>query len=44
MYAGFDLIGEMTQQPGTALVAGHDPLVLDRFAGRAGSDDVVVLS
>ena len=41
MYAAFDQIRELEQDPGTVVVAGHDPAVLDRFPGRAGSDLVV---
>lgn len=44
MYAAFDLLREMQQDAGTAIVAGHDPAVLSRFPGRAGSDDVVRLA
>jgi glyoxylase-like metal-dependent hydrolase (beta-lactamase superfamily II) len=31
MYRGFDELGALAAQPGTVLLAGHDPLVLDRF-------------
>jgi glyoxylase-like metal-dependent hydrolase (beta-lactamase superfamily II) len=41
MYAAFDQIRELEQDRGTVIVAGHDPAVLDRFPGRAGSDLVV---
>jgi len=41
MYAAFDQIRELEQDRGTVVVAGHDPAVLDRFGGRAGSDFVV---
>jgi glyoxylase-like metal-dependent hydrolase (beta-lactamase superfamily II) len=41
MYAAFDQIRELEQDPGTVVVAGHDPAVLDRFPRRAGSDLVV---
>jgi glyoxylase-like metal-dependent hydrolase (beta-lactamase superfamily II) len=34
MYRGFDLLREMTQDPGRRLVAGHDAAVGERFAGR----------
>ncbi|MGE5293026.1 MAG: N-acyl homoserine lactonase family protein [Micromonosporaceae bacterium] len=44
MYAAFDLIREMGEDAGTRIVAGHDPQVMTRFAGRGGSSDVVVLS
>ena len=35
---------ELEQDAGTVIVAGHDPAVLDRFPGRAGSDYVVRVS
>lgn len=44
MYAAFDRVREMGGEPGARIVAGHDPLVGQRFGGRAGSDDVIVLS
>ncbi len=44
MYAAFDQIREMAAEPGARVVAGHDPLVAERFAGRAGSDDVIRIS
>ncbi|HEX5299532.1 MAG TPA: N-acyl homoserine lactonase family protein [Streptosporangiaceae bacterium] len=31
MYAAFDQISELAQAPGTRVVAGHDPLVTERF-------------
>lgn len=37
MYAGFDTITELTAAPGTALVPGHDPLVMRRFAPADGA-------
>jgi glyoxylase-like metal-dependent hydrolase (beta-lactamase superfamily II) len=33
MYAAFDQISELAQAPGTRVVAGHDPLVTERFGG-----------
>jgi glyoxylase-like metal-dependent hydrolase (beta-lactamase superfamily II) len=33
MYAAFDQISELAQAPGTRVVAGHDPLVAERFGG-----------
>jgi glyoxylase-like metal-dependent hydrolase (beta-lactamase superfamily II) len=36
MYAAFDQISELAQAPGTRVVAGHDPLVAERF-GSAGT-------
>jgi len=44
MYAAFDRIREMAAEPGARVVAGHDPLVAERFTGRAGSDDVIRFS
>jgi len=35
LYAAFDQISELAQAPGTRVVAGHDPLVAERF-GRSG--------
>jgi glyoxylase-like metal-dependent hydrolase (beta-lactamase superfamily II) len=34
MYRAFDLLGEMTEDPGRLLVAGHDAAVGTRFPGR----------
>ena len=34
----------MGAEPGARVVAGHDPVVAERFGGRAGSDDVILLS
>jgi glyoxylase-like metal-dependent hydrolase (beta-lactamase superfamily II) len=31
MYRGFDELGALAARPGTVLLPGHDPLVLDRF-------------
>jgi hypothetical protein len=31
MYAGYELLRELTGQPGARLLAGHDPAVLGRF-------------
>lgn len=47
MYRGFDLVREMTADPGRLLVAGHDADVNRRFPGRrtglpGGLDDLVV--
>jgi glyoxylase-like metal-dependent hydrolase (beta-lactamase superfamily II) len=42
MYAGFDCIRGLAADPGTRVVAGHDPEVLTRFP--AGDENVVVLS
>jgi glyoxylase-like metal-dependent hydrolase (beta-lactamase superfamily II) len=37
MYRGYDLLSELAGQPGTHLVAGHDPLVSERFAAFPGA-------
>ena len=42
-YAAFDRIRELAQA-GALVVAGHDPLVAERFRGRAGSQDVIRVS
>jgi glyoxylase-like metal-dependent hydrolase (beta-lactamase superfamily II) len=34
MYRGFDLLREMTEDPGRVLLAGHDAAVPERFPGR----------
>lgn len=44
MYAGYDRIRELAAARGTRVVAGHDPEVLTRFPGRAGSANLVVVS
>jgi len=35
MYAGYDTLRRLAAEPRAALVAGHDPLVLERFADHA---------
>ena len=42
MYAAFDQIREMGAEPGARVVAGHDPLVAERFGGRAGQDVIQI--
>ena len=42
-YAAFDQIRELAGA-GARVVAGHDPLVAERFRGRAGSQDVIRVS
>lgn len=37
MYRGYDTLRELAARPGTDIVAGHDPLVLQRFAPIDGS-------
>ena len=44
MYSAFDQIREMGAEAGARVVAGHDPVVAERFGGRAGSDNVILLS
>lgn len=36
MYAAYDTVRGLIETPGTALVAGHDPAVLERFPGLEG--------
>ena len=43
MYRAYDLLNELARQPGTHLVAGHDPLVSERFAAHPAGPDVADL-
>jgi glyoxylase-like metal-dependent hydrolase (beta-lactamase superfamily II) len=43
MYRAYDLLNELAGQPGTHLVAGHDPLVSERFAAHPAGPDVADL-
>jgi glyoxylase-like metal-dependent hydrolase (beta-lactamase superfamily II) len=43
MYRAYDLLNELAGQPGTHLVAGHDPLVSERFAPHQAGPDVADL-
>ena len=43
MYRAYDLLNELARQPGTHLVAGHDPLVSERFAPHPAGSDVADL-
>ena len=43
MYRAYDLLNELAGQPGTHLVAGHDPLVSERFAPSPAGPDVADL-
>jgi glyoxylase-like metal-dependent hydrolase (beta-lactamase superfamily II) len=43
MYRAYDLLNELASQPGTHLVAGHDPLVSERFAAHPAGPDVADL-
>jgi len=36
MYRGYEVLRELARQPGTVLVAGHDPEVMRRFPAIAG--------
>lgn len=36
MYAAYDTLRDLAETPGTALVAGHDPAVLERFPALGG--------
>jgi hypothetical protein len=40
MYTAFDQIRDLAEG-GARVVAGHDPLVAERFGDRAGADDVI---
>lgn len=44
MYAAFDQIREMEQDPGVSVIAGHDPAVRERFPALPGRDGVIALS
>jgi glyoxylase-like metal-dependent hydrolase (beta-lactamase superfamily II) len=43
LYRGYDLLNDLARQPGTHLVAGHDPLVRQRFAPHPTGRDVTDL-
>jgi glyoxylase-like metal-dependent hydrolase (beta-lactamase superfamily II) len=43
MYSAFDQIRELADG-GARVVAGHDPLVAERFGGRAGSPDLITVA
>jgi len=44
MYRAYDQLAELASQPGTRLVAGHDPLVRARFAAHPAGPDVTDLT
>jgi glyoxylase-like metal-dependent hydrolase (beta-lactamase superfamily II) len=44
MYTAFEQIREMEQDAGTRVIAGHDPLVTERFPAYQGADGVLLLS
>ena len=43
MYRAYDLLNDWAGQQATYLVAGHDPLVRQRFAGHPAGPDVTDL-
>src|ERR1700685_1972865 len=43
MYRAYDLLNELARRPGTHRVAGHDPLVSERFAAHPAGPDVADL-
>jgi glyoxylase-like metal-dependent hydrolase (beta-lactamase superfamily II) len=43
LYRAYDLLNELARQPGSYLVAGHDPLVTERFAAHPAGPDVTDL-
>jgi glyoxylase-like metal-dependent hydrolase (beta-lactamase superfamily II) len=44
MYGAYDLLAGLASQPGTRLVAGHDPLVRTRFSPHPAGPDVTNLT
>jgi glyoxylase-like metal-dependent hydrolase (beta-lactamase superfamily II) len=42
MHSGYDRVAELARVPGTAVVAGHDPSVMERFAAPGASADLAV--
>ncbi len=44
LYHGYDLLNDLAREPGTHLVAGHDPLVRSRFMAHQAGPDVTDLS
>ena len=44
MYRAYDTLAQLAGQPGTHLVAGHDPLVRQRFAPHPSSPDATDLA
>jgi glyoxylase-like metal-dependent hydrolase (beta-lactamase superfamily II) len=44
MYRAYDLLAGLASQPGTRLVAGHDPLVRTRFSPHPAGPDVTNLA
>jgi glyoxylase-like metal-dependent hydrolase (beta-lactamase superfamily II) len=44
MYRAYDLLAGLAAQPGTRLVAGHDPQVRSRFAAHPAGPDVTDLT
>jgi glyoxylase-like metal-dependent hydrolase (beta-lactamase superfamily II) len=44
MYRTYDLLNDLAGQPGTHLVAGHDPVVRQRFAAHPSGPDITDLT
>jgi glyoxylase-like metal-dependent hydrolase (beta-lactamase superfamily II) len=42
MYAAYDRIAELAREPGTAVVVGHDPSVMERFSPAGPSAELAV--
>ncbi len=42
MYRAYDTVAELAAGEATAIVAGHDPAVIERFAGDGGADEFAV--
>lgn len=42
MYSAYDTVAELAAGEGTAIVAGHDPAVMERFAGEGGAAEFAV--
>ena len=42
MYMAFDRVNELAREPGTAVVVGHDPRVMGRFAPAGASAELAV--
>jgi glyoxylase-like metal-dependent hydrolase (beta-lactamase superfamily II) len=42
MYRAYDTVAELGRDEATAIVAGHDPAVMERFAGEGGATEFAV--
>lgn len=42
MYRAYDKVAELAREEGTAVAAGHDPAVMERFAGEGGGAEFAV--